>query len=70
MSRGTALIVGVILAVVAAAVAVGTLAVTPPLAIHCTAPVKHGFTPMTCTVPLPPGIHIKPSFPIPKPPLH
>ena len=69
MSRGAALIVGVILAVMAtAAVAVGTLGMATPLAVHCATPVKHGFTPMICTVPLPPGMPLKPSFPIPAPP--
>ena len=72
MSRGTALIIAVTLAIVAAAVsvAVGVLGMAAPIAVHCTTPVKHGFTPMTCTIPLPPGLQVKPSFPIPKPPLH
>jgi hypothetical protein len=71
MSRGTAPIVAVTLAIVAAvAMTVGTLGIATPLAVHCATPVKHGFTPMICTVPLPPGVQLKPSFPIPKPPLH
>jgi len=70
MSRGTALIVGILLAVASVAAAVGMLGMAAPLAVHCATPVKHGFTPMICTVPLPPGVHIKPSFPIPAPPLH
>ena len=72
MSRGTALIIAVTLAIVAAAVsvAVGVLGMAAPIAVHCTTPVKHGFTPMICTVPLPPGVQVKPSFPIPAPPLH
>jgi hypothetical protein len=71
MSRGTAPIIAVTLAIIAAvSVAVGTLGVAAPLAVHCATPVKHGFTPMICTMPLPPGLQVKPSFPIPAPPLH
>jgi len=72
MNRGTALIIAVTLAIVAAAVsvAVGVLGMAAPIAVHCTTPVKHGLTPMTCTIPLPPGLQVKPSFPIPAPPLH
>jgi hypothetical protein len=74
MNRGTAPIITVTLAIaiVAAAVTmtVGVLGMTAPIAVHCATPVKHGFTPMICTVPLPPGLPLKPSFPIPAPPIH
>jgi hypothetical protein len=71
MNKGTAPIIAVTLAIVAAVtMTVGVLGMAAPLAVHCTTPVKHGFTPMICTMPLPPGVQVKPSFPIPKPPLH
>jgi len=37
---------------------------TVGLAHYCMPPVKHGFTPMICRIPLPPGVPLKP-LPIP-----
>ena len=59
-----------ILAVVAITVAVlGTGIVGLGMAHYCMPPVKHGFTPMICRVPLPPGMPLKP-MPIPHPNYH
>ena len=30
---------------------------------YCTPPVKHGFTPMICRIPTPPGMPLKPMHP-------
>jgi len=30
---------------------------------YCTPPVKHGFTPMICKIPMPPGMPLKPMHP-------
>ena len=62
-----------------AVLVIGILAVTAILGtgivglgtIHhyCMPPVKHGFTPMICKMPIPPGMPIKP-LPIPHPNYH
>jgi len=36
---------------------------------YCMPPVKHGFTPMICRIPIPPGMPLKP-MPIPHPNYH
>ena len=56
-----------------AVLAIGILAVVAILGVgivglgmahYCMPPVKHGFTPMICRMPLPPGMPLKP-MPIP-----
>ena len=51
-----------ILTVAIAVLGVGTVGLG--LAHYCMPPVKHGFTPMICRIPLPPGVPLKP-LPIP-----
>jgi len=36
---------------------------------YCMPPVKHGFTPMICKIPIPPGMPLK-TMPIPHPNYH
>jgi len=61
-----------------AVLVIGILAVTAILGMgivglgthyYCMPPVKHGFTPMLCKIPLPPGMPLKP-LPIPHPNYH
>jgi hypothetical protein len=58
-----------ILAVAMTVAILGTGIVGLSTTHYCMPPVKHGFTPMICKIPIPPGMPLKP-MPIPHPNYH